>query len=570
MSYTTNLNLFKHDNPNMNINDFDIEKALNENWDKIDEFAGTGGGTADLIEALTTPVTGEGESLSLDNTAKKRFDEFVVGGNTKQATRSGKNLLQNKQTTSTINGLTFTVNEDKSVTVTGTATANTTFYLNGSSSYTESINAGTYVFSDKEFGDVNTCFAYLALSSNDSVSGQKYFNLTSSTYKYRDVVLAENNAYYVAIRVVSGATINKTFYLQLEAGSTATEYEPYGVSPSPDYPAEIENVDNNNPNIFDSEDWYRTLKSINSTDMQKEIVDGIEYYKFKPSNIYTYEYMKGQFKTNTQYVFTAKARQYNQTTNLGTGIEIWYTDGTKTQQYITKTLTEYDFKITSVANKTIDCIRVPYAYDLYGLMRNMQIQEGTIATPYQPFGIGYFTTKVENEDRTEYQKIDFPLLNGQVLHAGDYLAEDGIHHVRKQVVYNGTENWGKNSYPVGDSTQFYISKPTNFSGLALCSHFSTEYEENGMAVGAYISVFPSTTTGLTTVELWKTWLQSNPVTLEYELLEEEIEPYTDSQKTAYLQLQDLRSYKDKTYVYSTDDVSPIYKVEALQDLTTLL
>lgn len=33
---TKNLKLFKHDNVSENTNQFDIEKALNENWDKID------------------------------------------------------------------------------------------------------------------------------------------------------------------------------------------------------------------------------------------------------------------------------------------------------------------------------------------------------------------------------------------------------------------------------------------------------------------------------------------------------------------------------------------------------
>lgn len=37
MSITTNLELFKHDNPSKNQEQFDIEKALNKNWDKIDE-----------------------------------------------------------------------------------------------------------------------------------------------------------------------------------------------------------------------------------------------------------------------------------------------------------------------------------------------------------------------------------------------------------------------------------------------------------------------------------------------------------------------------------------------------
>lgn len=36
MSQTNNLKLFKHENVTINTNPFDIEKSLNENWDKID------------------------------------------------------------------------------------------------------------------------------------------------------------------------------------------------------------------------------------------------------------------------------------------------------------------------------------------------------------------------------------------------------------------------------------------------------------------------------------------------------------------------------------------------------
>ena len=40
MSETTNIKLFKHDNPSTNTNQFDVEKSLNENWDKIDTAIG--------------------------------------------------------------------------------------------------------------------------------------------------------------------------------------------------------------------------------------------------------------------------------------------------------------------------------------------------------------------------------------------------------------------------------------------------------------------------------------------------------------------------------------------------
>ena len=52
---------------------------------------------------------------------------------------------------------------------------------------------------------------------------------------------------YVAIRVNKGATVNKTYYPQIEKGSEFTSYEPYvggQPSPSPDYPQEINSVVN--------------------------------------------------------------------------------------------------------------------------------------------------------------------------------------------------------------------------------------------------------------------------------------------------------------------------------------
>ncbi len=39
MSETANLKLFKHDNPPNNTNQFDAKKALNDNWDKLDDFS---------------------------------------------------------------------------------------------------------------------------------------------------------------------------------------------------------------------------------------------------------------------------------------------------------------------------------------------------------------------------------------------------------------------------------------------------------------------------------------------------------------------------------------------------
>ena len=54
MSTTTNLGLFKHDNPATNTDIFDVDKALNQNWDKIDNGIGKDRERISLLEASNT------------------------------------------------------------------------------------------------------------------------------------------------------------------------------------------------------------------------------------------------------------------------------------------------------------------------------------------------------------------------------------------------------------------------------------------------------------------------------------------------------------------------------------
>ncbi len=82
-----------------------------------------------LMNALPSE-TQEGENINIKGTLPVKFKEFVVGGNSKQDTREGYNLLNyNSIESTTINGVTFVINDDKSITVNGTATANATLNL---------------------------------------------------------------------------------------------------------------------------------------------------------------------------------------------------------------------------------------------------------------------------------------------------------------------------------------------------------------------------------------------------------------------------------------------------------
>ena len=152
-------------------------------------------------------------------------------------TVAGKNLIPYPYiyTTTTINGVTFTDNGDGSITVDGTAaaTANAVFYLADTSSKYTLDKCGLKI------GDSYTISK--TLISGDSIANvyftANYYN-TSGTMKAGAVASSANTAaatiqsdfksWGIYLLVLKDKTVNNiTIKLQLEKGSSVTEYEPY-------------------------------------------------------------------------------------------------------------------------------------------------------------------------------------------------------------------------------------------------------------------------------------------------------------------------------------------------------
>lgn len=160
------------------------------------------GTAATEYEPYTEKYVGD-KTLVSDNTYKYKIP----------LANSGKNLLPYPyyQTTKTENGITFTDNGDGSITVNGTATADTWFILQ---SYAP-LN-GEYTLSGCKNGSKTTYI--LGLGSSDSADVGNGVTAT---------ITAKANIF---IRVYNGAVLdNVIFKPQLELGTNATEYEPYRV-----------------------------------------------------------------------------------------------------------------------------------------------------------------------------------------------------------------------------------------------------------------------------------------------------------------------------------------------------
>lgn len=138
-------------------------------------------------------------------------------------------------TTKTLNGITFTVNSDGSVTVSGTATAQAYFKLQQSFS----LKKGQYFFSGCPTGGAGGTYS-LYLSTADytfykaDVGNGIYINAES------------DKTVSIVINIAKDTTVeNLVFKAQLELGSTATAYEPYqGQTYTPTVSGEVTGITN--------------------------------------------------------------------------------------------------------------------------------------------------------------------------------------------------------------------------------------------------------------------------------------------------------------------------------------
>ena len=184
---------------------------------------------------ITPKNNAEGTDNTFDDGLESPLYALAGDGKSEQETTTGKNKLPNNAITSTINGISFTVNNDKSVTLNGTATAQADFSI-----LSEQLNLeGEYTFSISDTGQTGVTLQY-------GVSGIGIMDTGTATTKYTTTFpnnsLGSEYSYInmCRVRVASGVTCNNyTIYPMIESGPTKTSYEPYTggqPSPSPDYP----------------------------------------------------------------------------------------------------------------------------------------------------------------------------------------------------------------------------------------------------------------------------------------------------------------------------------------------
>ncbi len=157
--------------------------------------------------------------------------EFEMGGKYKiPLVVSGKNLIPYPyiESTRTKNGITFTVNEDGTINVNGTATANAAF---------STVTAWTYTLPKKVYywsgcpqgGSASTYNSYVNILKRTETS----WKIVKTIYDYGNGAVVDLQQYEyegitLTINIASGTVMdNAIFKLMLELGDEQTEYEKY-------------------------------------------------------------------------------------------------------------------------------------------------------------------------------------------------------------------------------------------------------------------------------------------------------------------------------------------------------
>ena len=512
------------------------------------------------LENLGNPQTVEGKRINVEAKNRKIVD-ISLHGESIQKTRSGKNLLNllkcsfsrctlnsdNKSLTCSINNGYYAYvrttelnnwllqNKGKKITFsTGTPLNKTTsIVISGTRS-----NGSTY----QEANEKGTGKCSITIAND-------FTAITSIELRFN----RQNTPFTDTTTVIN--------YAMLEEGSTATEYEQYGASPSPDYPSEIENIEGNievkveGKNILNLSKCTFLYCSINSDNKSLTCSINNGYYAY----VRTTELNNWLLQNKGKKITFSTGTPLNKTTSI-------VISGTRSNG---STYQEANEKGTGKCSITIaNDFTAITSIELRFNRQNTPFTDTTTVINYAMLELG------EPTDYEPYksQVATFPLGEGQKLMEGSYLADDGIHHSRKQVVLDGTEEINYFAITQGSLFRFtnVITNPTNnIDYVPLSDHYIGLSERqtgtranNNIYINHSQLLIDIIDNRFTSISDYKDWLSNNPITVEYELAEPEIVPYTAEQQEAWDNIKNLTLFEGVNHISS--DANMVLKYYPLE------
>lgn len=398
-------------------------------------------------------------------------------------------------------------------------------------------------------GKVATFSSNVSLLSGDNLL-YAINDLTKSTNASfalgKTQTIKANNEGYVYVGYIKSRTnYNKvkdgTYYVQVEEGTVAKPYVPYN---SLEFKDEGENLYNDNIDDYS--------KPIDYWICPVALEQG-ETYKLSGK-------LKGTKMTGCVVAVVPYGNSYSEFKDVIPFYIALNTAGVVSNRTITVDSSFTSPKLVIYANNKEIFKSIFGNYEI-------QLNKGTVMRPYKPY-----------QGRKEY----FPLSEGQKLYEDSYLANDGTHHTRKQYTFTGNEEIVLGNKQHENCACFYINnqslinKQNNYITKEVCSHFvydSLAYKENrdvecvtdNLWAPHRLIIFQILKTRLTSIDVtgFKAYLSEQyangtPVIVEYELAEEEIVPYTETQQEAWEKLRHFTLFKGINNITSTANAKITY------------
>lgn len=403
----------------------------------------------------------------------------------------------------TVNGVTFTKNDDGSYDITGTATAEANCYNFMNIANTKLKNGINYIMSINKLTDTNVGILTEAYAGETWVKHIINGINTKNDLLSSKTVIIEDNITRIryGLRVTKGTTVDvKGLKIQLEEGPIVHDFVPNGSN----Y-LQLKNV---KKNLFDKNNLHFILGAVDVESITINNVGKSFYIKCKPNTTYTIsrKIVGSRFVAGTTNGIPKQGEKvYDRVVN-NAGSSITLTTSTNSNY-----LCVY-YLINSTENEN-------------NILDNIQIEEGSESTSYEPYKekIINVDLKGNNLCSNKDKSVKDELLVENV--------KAKIYKKIKEVVLTGNENIVSDSktsnyyrYKIGINLGTFLNYPTT-----LCTHFIYNLSYTADAPHFYIlktgeMLFFS---DKSTLDEFKNWLKvqydaGTPVIIQYELAEPEI------------------------------------------------
>lgn len=584
MSETKNLQLFKHDNPSTNTEQFDIEKALNENWDKIDDAYGINNINIQELQSKVIALetqnaqlesqipTGESEGNPIHISDSSNMEcEIVVVGNAVQdgeptpdapveIVTVGQNVnFFNKETVA--NGVFINPS-------TGSEMSNSVWsqseFITVKPNTTYTVSSATVFSSGSciEISSYNDLKEWIKSEQGGTTGDTSYTFTTDAT------------TYYIKLGYRNDKNLSN---IQLEKGSVATSYSPYANGLGS---VEIDVV---NKNMLDLTKCERKGSSCKHKNIKSNSIDLISTHTWSSQ-----AFCVGKLKQNTDFTIRANFLEsialsskvgitaYGNSTNSFSGLTSIgdYTSNisqnVKEERKITFNTEEYEyifirFWVNATGTSVTEGNSLVSVTDI-------QLEIGSTATEYE-----------EHQSQT----IALPIQK-EFVKIGDYedtfIKQNGKwyekHYIAKRVLDDSAYTTG--TVPAGDNIIYAIkniwNKDTSVRKNIICSHllYKEDWSSNtncifgGGTTEGDLVYFKFIKAEMPTSNDFLNWLaeqyaNGTPVEIYYESTTPELIECTEEQVKV---LESFKTYKNITNITASGIAK--LKVNYKKDLATVI